>query len=49
MKTKVIRPKKIKIKLSDGKFREIQAMSSTMFYLDGKPVSAKSLLKYLIL
>jgi len=43
----VERPKKIKIKLSDGKLREIQAMSSTMFYLDGKPVSAEEFIKKL--
>jgi type I restriction enzyme R subunit len=43
----VERPKKIKIKLSDGKAREIQAMSSTMFYLDGKPVSAEEFIKKL--
>jgi type I restriction enzyme R subunit len=42
-----IRPKKIKIKLSDGKVREIQAMTSTMFYLDGKPVSAEEFIKKL--
>ena len=43
------RPKKIKIKLSDGKIREIQTMSSTLFYLDGKPVSAEEFIKnYLI-
>ena len=41
------RPKKIKIKLSDGKVREIQAMTSTMFYLDGKPVSAEEFIKKL--
>jgi type I restriction enzyme R subunit len=39
--------KKIKIKLSDGKFREIQTMSSTMFYLDGKPVSAEEFIEKL--
>ena len=39
------RPKKIKIKLSDGKVREIQSMTSTMFYLDGKPVSAEEFIK----
>ena len=43
----VERPKKIKIKLSDGKVREIQAMSSTMFYVDGKPVSAEEFIKKL--
>jgi len=41
------KPKKIKIKLSDGKAREIQVMSSTMFYLDGKPVSAEEFIKKL--
>lgn len=41
------RPKKIKIKLSDGKVREIQSMTSTMFYLDGKPVSAEEFIKKL--
>ena len=41
------RPQKIKIKLSDGKIREIQAMSSTMFYLDGRPVSAEEFIKKL--
>ena len=43
----VERPTKIKIKLSDGKIREIQSMSSTMFYLDGKPVSAEEFIKKL--
>jgi type I restriction enzyme R subunit len=41
------RPKKIKIKLSDGKVREATTMSSTMFYLDGKPVSAEEFVKKL--
>lgn len=41
------RPKKIKIKLSDGKVREIQSMTSTMFYLDGKPVSAEEFIRKL--
>jgi len=41
------RPKKIKIKLSDGKVREATTMSSTMFYLDGKPVSAEEFIKKL--
>ncbi len=40
-------PKKIRIKLSDGKFREIQSMKSTFFYLDGKPVSPEEFLKNL--
>lgn len=41
------RPSKIKIKLSDGKEREIQSMSSTMFYVDGKPISAQEFLQRL--
>lgn len=39
--------KKIKIKLSDGKTREIQSMTSTMFYVDGKPISAEEFLQRL--
>ncbi len=39
--------KKVRIKLSDGKFREIQSMKSTYFYLDGKPVSPEEFLKNL--
>jgi type I restriction enzyme R subunit len=38
---------KIKIRLSDGKTREIQSMSSTMFYVDGKPISAEEFLQRL--
>ena len=38
---------KIKIRLSDGKVREIQSMSSTYFYVDGKPISAEEFLKRL--
>lgn len=39
---------KIKIKLGDGKAREIQHMISTMFYnADGKPISAEEFLKNL--
>ena len=38
---------KLKIKLSDGKFREIQTMSSTYFYVDGKPISAEEFIKRL--
>jgi type I restriction enzyme R subunit len=38
---------KVKIKLSDGKVREIQSMSSTMFYVDGKPISAEEFLQKL--
>ncbi len=40
-------PKKVRIKLSDGKFREIQSMKSTYFYLDGKPVSPEEFLQRL--
>ena len=43
----VERPTRIKIKLSDGKEREIQSMSSTMFYVDGKPISAEEFLQRL--
>lgn len=39
--------KKIRIKLSDGKFREIQSMKSTYFFLDGKPVSPEEFLQSL--
>ncbi len=39
--------KKIKIRLSDGKAREIQSMRSTMFYVDGKPISAEEFLQRL--
>ena len=38
---------KTKIKLSDGKTRTIQTMSSTYFYVDGKPVNAEQFLKHL--
>ncbi len=38
---------KVRIKLSDGKFREIQSMKSTYFYLDGKPVSPEEFLQRL--
>lgn len=39
--------RKVKIRLSDGKTREIQAMSSTMFYVDGKPISTEEFLQRL--
>jgi type I restriction enzyme R subunit len=39
--------KKIKIRLSDGKEREIQSMQSTMFYVDGKPISTEEFLQKL--
>lgn len=38
---------KIRIRLSDGKVRELQSMSSTYFYVDGKPISAEEFLKRL--
>lgn len=42
------RPKRIKIKLRDGKEREIQSMMSTSFWsADGKPISAEEFLNNL--
>jgi type I restriction enzyme, R subunit len=38
---------KIRVKLSDGKVRELQSMKSTYFYVDGKPISAEEFLKRL--
>ena len=38
---------KLRIRLSDGKVRELQSMSSTYFYVDGKPISAEDFLKRL--
>ena len=38
---------KLRIKLSDGKVRELQSMSSTYFYVDGKTMSAEEFLKRL--
>jgi type I restriction enzyme R subunit len=38
---------KLRIKLSDGKAREIQSMRSTMFYVDGKPISAEEFIQRL--
>ncbi|WP_413684365.1 EcoAI/FtnUII family type I restriction enzme subunit R [Prochlorococcus sp. MIT 1011] len=38
---------KVRIKLSDGKVREIQSMTSTYFCVDGKPISAEEFLKRL--
>ena len=43
----ITRDKKLKIKLRDGKIREIQTMGSTMFYVDGKPISAQEFLQRL--
>ena len=42
-----IKIEKVKIKLSDGKVREIQSMRSTMFYVDGKPISVEEFLQRL--
>lgn len=43
-----IRPKKIKVKLRDGKEREIQHMISTSFWsADGKPISAAEFMESL--
>jgi type I restriction enzyme R subunit len=39
--------KKLRIRLSDGKVRELQSMTSTYFYVDGKPISAEEFLKRL--
>ena len=41
------KPEKIRIRLSDGKVREIQYTTATLFYLHGKPVSAAEYIKYL--
>ena len=38
-------PKKVKIRLSDGREREIQSMTSTMFSLDGNIVGAEEFFK----
>jgi type I restriction enzyme, R subunit len=39
--------KKVKIRLSDGKVREIQSMRSTLFYVDGKSISVEEFLQKL--
>lgn len=41
------KPKKLRIKLSDGKVRELQSITSTYFYVDGKPISAEEFLQRL--
>ena len=42
------RPQKIKIKLSDGKVRQIQSMTSTLFWgPDGKPISTEEFMESL--
>ena len=38
---------KLRIRLADGKEREIKAMSSSFFYVDGKPISAEEFLQRL--
>jgi type I restriction enzyme R subunit len=38
---------KLRIRLSDGKVRELQSMTSTYFYVDGKPISAEDFLRRL--
>lgn len=38
---------KLRIKLSDGKVRELQSMTSTYFYVDGVPISAGDFLRRL--
>lgn len=39
------KPSKVKIKLADGKEREIQTMTSTLFYVDGRPIGAEEFFK----
>ena len=39
------KPEKLKIRLADGKVRELQSMVSTLFYSNGKPISAEEFLK----
>ena len=41
------KPKKLKIRLADGKIRELQSMTSTYFYVDGKPISTEEFLQKL--
>jgi type I restriction enzyme, R subunit len=38
---------KLKIKLADGKVRQVKVMRDTYFYVDGRPVSAEDFLKHL--
>jgi len=38
---------KLRIRLSDGKVRELKSISNTYFYVDGKPISAEEFLKRL--
>lgn len=46
IETKSAQPK-LRIRLSDGKVRELQSMTSTYFYVDGRPISAEDFLKRL--
>lgn len=39
--------KKVRIRLSDGKVRELQSMTSTYFYAAGKPMGAEDFLRHL--
>ncbi len=39
--------KKLKIRLADGKVREIQSMTSTYFFIEGKPVSVEEFMQRL--
>ncbi len=41
------KPTKVKIRLADGKERELQTWSSTYFFLDGKTISAEDFIKHL--
>ena len=41
------RRQKVQVRLSDGKVREIQSMSSTYFYVDGQPISSEEFLQKL--
>ncbi|NQY81618.1 MAG: DEAD/DEAH box helicase family protein [Alphaproteobacteria bacterium] len=41
------KPRKLKIRLADGKVRELQSMTSTYFYVDGKPIGAEEFLQKL--
>jgi type I restriction enzyme R subunit len=38
---------RLRIRLSDGKVRELQSMRSTFFYVDGKPISSEEFLQRL--
>ncbi len=39
------RSSRVKIRLADGKEREIQTMTSTLFYVDGRPIGAEEFFK----